>query len=243
MTRPMMNLNCSKRQALLAMLILHLGMVGPHTCARLTTPKTVSSATSAMQHVRHANDPCASRPNPYKAPCRSMRCEYRSFSTDVLARHHRDDHHASNDSHRAHCPRPEYTYSNDSIVGVSVHILHVHSEAAVAYRKQAAERRRQGEMLAARLASDARRAALGKLLPEVLRPTPPATPCRPRPLRRSKARETTLLAPPQSRQQESEDCLLRSRSSQTSTRWIRFWKPSCAQEPDAGRARAVRPQH
>jgi hypothetical protein len=65
----------------------------------------------------------------------------------------------------------------------------------------------------------------GKLLPE-LRPTPPATPCRPRPLRRSKARETTLLPPPQSRQQESEDCLLRSRSSQTSTRWIRFWKPS-----------------
>jgi hypothetical protein len=93
------------------------------------------SCSDRMQQVRHANDHCASRPKSYKAPCRSTRCEHRSFSTDVLARHHRDDHHASNNSHRAHCLRPEYTYSNDSIVGVSVHILHVHSEAAFAYRK------------------------------------------------------------------------------------------------------------
>jgi hypothetical protein len=113
------------------------------------------SCSDGRQYVRHANDHSDSRPRSYHAPCFSMKCDDRSFSADVLDRHRREDHHASNDSHQAQCPRPECAYLNDSIVGVWVHILHVHSEAAVPYRKQAAERKREAEALAARLASQA----------------------------------------------------------------------------------------
>jgi hypothetical protein len=118
------------------------------------------SCSDRMQYVRHANEHSASRRRgQYPAPCRSVKCEYRSFSADVLDRHRREDH-AADDSHQAQCSRPECTYSNDSIVGVSVHILHVHSEAAVANRKLAAERKSNEQMFARRRAAAARKAAL-----------------------------------------------------------------------------------
>jgi hypothetical protein len=118
------------------------------------------SCSDRMQYFRHADEHSASRRRgQYPPPCRSVKCEYRSFSTDVLDRHRREDH-TADDSHQAQCSRPECTYSNDSIVGVLVHILHVHSEAAVANRKLAAERKRNEQMFASRRAAAARKAAL-----------------------------------------------------------------------------------
>jgi hypothetical protein len=118
------------------------------------------SCSDRMQYVRHANEHSASRRRgQYHAPCRSVKCEHRSFSADVLDRHRREDH-AADDSHQAQCSRPECTYSNDSIVGVSVQILHVHSEAAVANRRLAAERKSNEQMFARRRAAAARKAAL-----------------------------------------------------------------------------------
>lgn len=94
----------------------------------------VSSCSDQPQSTRHANDHFRSRFSPPQRTCPSLKCDYQSSSQDVLDRHRRDDH-SCDGLHQAQCPK--CAYHNDSIVGVSVHMLHVHSKEAVAKRKEA----------------------------------------------------------------------------------------------------------
>ena len=77
----------------------------------------------------------------------------------MLERHRRDDH-ACDGSHQAQCP--ECAYHNDSIVGVSVHMLHVHSKEAVAKRKEADRLKRETEATAKQAARAAARARIAE---------------------------------------------------------------------------------
>jgi len=122
----------------------------------------VSSCSDKARDARHANDHYHSRGSPRQMTCSSLRCDYESSSTAVLERHGREDH-ARDDSHQAQCP--ECAYHNDSIVGVSVHMLHVHSEEGIAKRKEAlrsialakaaAREAKSARIAAARAAADA----------------------------------------------------------------------------------------
>lgn len=117
----------------------------------------VSSYCEQAQHTRHVNDHFRSRFSPPQRTCPSLKCDYQSSSTDVLERHRRDDH-LCDGSHQAQCP--ECTYHNDSIVGVSVHMLHVHSREGAAKRKEALQLKRERELEAKRAARAAKKARI-----------------------------------------------------------------------------------
>ena len=117
-----------------------------------------SSCGDRRQDAHHANDHFRSRFSPPQMACTAVGCTYRSSSKDVMDRHRREDH-KSDGSHQGQCP--ECAYHNDSVVGVSVHKLHVHSEGAVAKREEALKLKRASEAAikrAARRAKAARKA-------------------------------------------------------------------------------------
>lgn len=91
--------------------------------------------------------------------CSNLRCDYRSSSKDVLDRHRRDDH-CSDGSHQAQCPN--CAYHNDSIVGVSVHMLHVHSKEGVVKRKEALQLNKESQAAAKRAARAAKAARIAE---------------------------------------------------------------------------------
>lgn len=109
-----------------------------------------SSCSDPARSARHANDHARTRFNPPPTLCDFFTCDYRHCSTELTQLHYKEDH-VRDGSHQAQCPKCEY--SNDSIVGVSVHLLHVHSVEGKANRKAALERRRETELLAAREAA------------------------------------------------------------------------------------------
>lgn len=82
-------------------------------------------------------------------------CDFQSVCAEALDRHRRDDHNPDG-SLRAQCPECEYT--NDSIVGISVHRFYVHSEAG---RSAEAQRQHQAEARAS-VEAGRERAALAR---------------------------------------------------------------------------------
>jgi hypothetical protein len=119
----------------------------------------VSSCGYQPQSTRHANDHFRSRFSPPRMTCSSLKCDYQSSSQDVLDRHRRDDH-CCDGSHQAQCPK--CAYRNDSIVGVSVHILHVHSKEGVAKRKEALQLKRESDVATKRAARAAKMARVSE---------------------------------------------------------------------------------
>jgi hypothetical protein len=119
----------------------------------------VSSCSDQAQHTRHVNDHFRARFSPSQQTCTNLRCDYKSSSQDVLERHRRDDH-SCDGSHQAQCPK--CAYHNDSIVGVSVHMLHVHSKEAVAKHKEALQLKREMEATAKQTARAAARARIAE---------------------------------------------------------------------------------
>ena len=119
----------------------------------------VSSCSDQSQFTRHANDHFRSRFSPPQRTCSSLKCDYQSSSQDVLDHHRRDDH-SCDGSHQAQCPK--CAYRNDSIVGVSVHMLHVHSKEAVAKRKEALQLKRESAAATKRAARAAKLALVAE---------------------------------------------------------------------------------
>jgi len=114
----------------------------------------VSSCCDQAQYTRHVDDHFRSRFSPAQRTCPSLRCDYQSSSTDVLDRHRRDDH-LCDGSHQAQCP--QCAYRNESSVGVSVHVLHVHSKEGAAKHKKALQLKRGRELEAKRAARAAKK--------------------------------------------------------------------------------------
>ncbi|GAB7334354.1 hypothetical protein MBLNU13_g06370t1 [Cladosporium sp. NU13] len=117
----------------------------------------VSSYCDQAQYTRHVNDHFRSRFSPPQRTCPNLKCDYQSSSTDVLERHRRDDH-LCDGSHQAQCPT--CAYGNDSIVGVSVHMLHVHSKEGAAKRKEALQLKRETDAAAKKAARAAKLARI-----------------------------------------------------------------------------------
>lgn len=117
----------------------------------------VSSYCDQAQYTRHLNDHFRSRFSPPQRTCTNLKCDYQSSSTDVLERHRRDDH-MCDGSHQAQCPT--CAYRNDSIVGVSMHMLHVHSKEGAAKPKEALQLKRKAEAAAKRAARAAKLARI-----------------------------------------------------------------------------------
>lgn len=119
----------------------------------------VSSCCDQPQHTRHVNDHFHARCSPPQMTCTSLKCNYKSSSQDALDGHRRDDH-CSDGSHQAHCPK--CVYHNDSIVGVWVHMLHVHSKDGVAKRKEALQLKKESQATAMRAARAAKAARIAE---------------------------------------------------------------------------------
>jgi hypothetical protein len=83
----------------------------------------LATFTNVRLSVRRLNNYGRSR-GTVQTLCSVLRCQSTSPSREVSGRHRRDDHHEDG-SFKAQCT--DCDYSNNSVVGCSVHMLHVHS--------------------------------------------------------------------------------------------------------------------
>lgn len=110
----------------------------------------VSSCSDQAQYSEHQDDHSRDRFD-IATYCEVSWCNFEDCSAEVVDRHRRDDHN-SDDSLRAQCP--DCAYTNDSIVGISVHKLYVHTEEGRSL-VEAARRARESKMLADKAAATA----------------------------------------------------------------------------------------
>jgi hypothetical protein len=108
-----------------------------------------SSSSEQLRNARHVDKHFHSRPSQLSRACAVLMCDYRHTSPELMQRHREEDHQLSDDSHQPRCPKCDYY--NDSVVGVSVHMLHVHSKEGMANRQKALELRREAGATAKRV--------------------------------------------------------------------------------------------